>query len=987
MCGLAGILTCERPRAEVLEARALSMSACITHRGPDDHGTWAEPSAGLALGFRRLSIVDLSALGHQPMASGSGQFTLVFNGEVYNHVELRAELLAAGWKFRGHSDTEVILGAFERWGIAAAVTRFVGMFAIAVWDAEKRTLSLIRDRVGIKPIFYQLKGGTLLFASELKALMSAPEFDRTMDTDAVGAYLRYLYVPAPQSIFEHTKKVLPGHVLTLAENATVISDEAYWSLDEVATAGRANPFEGSEQDATDELERLLTVAVKLRMRADVPMGALLSGGIDSTTVVALMQKSSARPVRTFSIGFPGTPHDEMASAASIATRLGTDHTQMPVTAQDALDVVPMLPRLFDEPFADPSQIPTYLVSKLARRDVTVAVSGDGGDELWAGYSRYIDGQPIIRRALRASPALRQLAAAGIDTVGGHTLARGYGITSPLVAKPLRRRLVGDKARKLSLLLRQDSEAGMYRSLLSAWQDPGRLLVAGEPRPSRVEELLARRADLPLLERMLLVDQQTYLADDLLSKLDRASMAASLEARVPLLDHRVIEYSWRIPAHMKIRDGRGKWLLRQVLYRHVPPAEVDRPKVGFSVPIEEWLRGGLRPWAESLLLGSRENSALLARPVERAWKDFLEGGSTSGLSLWTLLMFRAWRSEWGAVMPSGAFGFTRVGAPVGTVPAVAPPRIAVIVPFLNAMSFLPLTAPSVLATARRVGNAELVYVDNGSTDGSAEYLRSLDSAIRVEIVTGGTIAALRNEGVKQTDAPVLAFLDSDCAVEEDYLDTALQTLKETGADATGSRVVLPDSVSWIDRVWHELHFVPRDREVQYINSGNFVVSREAFASAQGFREDLRTGEDAELGQRLWEAGYRIWASPRVKAVHYGNAGSLRQFYRRMVWHGLGMFGTVTARRIDRPTAMMVLHIVATLLGAIILADPSLDPWQRVAATVGLQLLIPAATVAARVVQVGRAGSLPAGLALYWLYYWARIEALVRIGFGSDEHYTK
>ena len=967
--------------------RALSMSACITHRGPDDHGTWTEPSAGLALGFRRLSIVDLSTLGHQPMASGSGRFTMVFNGEVYNHVELRAELLSAGWKFRGHSDTEVILASFERWGIASAVTRFVGMFAIAVWDAETRRLSLIRDRLGIKPIFYQLKDGTLLFASELKALMTAPEFDRSLDTDALGAYLRYLYVPAPQSIFAHTKKVLPGHVLTLAENATVVSDEPYWSLDAVATAGRANPFEGSEQDAIDELERLLTDAVKLRMRADVPMGALLSGGIDSTTVVALMQKSSVQPVRTFSIGFPGTPHDEMASAAQIANRLGTSHTQMPVTAQDALDAVPMLPRLFDEPFADPSQIPTYLVSKLARRDVTVAVSGDGGDELWAGYSRYIDGQPIIRRALTASPALRRFAAAGIDTVGSHTLAKGYGITSPLVAKPLRRRLVGDKARKLSHLLRQGSEASMYRSLLSAWQDPGSLLVAGVPAQSRVEELLDQRPDLPLLERMLLVDQQTYLADDLLSKLDRASMAVSLEARVPLLDHRVVEYSWRIPAHMKIRHGRGKWLLRQVLYRHVPAAEVDRPKVGFSVPIEDWLRGALRPWAESLLLGSRENSALLARPVERAWKDFLEGNSESGLALWTILMFRAWRAEWGAVMPSGAFGFTRVAAPAGTVPAASVPSIAVIVPFLNAMAFLPLTAPSVLAAARRVGSAEIVYVDNGSTDGSAEYLRALDSSIRVETVTGGTIAALRNEGAKRTDAAVLAFLDSDCAVEADYLETALATLEETGADATGSRVVLPSNVTWIDRVWHELHFVPRDREVQYINSGNFVVAREAFASAQGFREDLRTGEDAELGQRLWESGYRIWASPRVKAVHYGNAGSLLQFYRRMVWHGLGMFGTVTARRIDRPTAMMVLHIVATVLGLVVLADSSLELWQRVSAAIALQLLIPAATVAARVSQVGRAGGLVAGLALYWLYYWARIEALVRISLGSDRYYTK
>ncbi|HEX7049651.1 MAG TPA: asparagine synthase (glutamine-hydrolyzing) [Longimicrobiales bacterium] len=648
MCGFAGILTSTPHTAEALDQAVRRMTAPITHRGPDDEGTWLDAAAGIALGFRRLSIIDLSAHGHQPMCSPAGRFTVVFNGEVYNHGALRTELEREGVRFRGHSDTEVVAAAFERWGIARSVRQFIGMFAIAAWDVERRRLALIRDRLGIKPLFVRAVPGLVTFGSELKALAAGPEFDRTLDTDALSAYLRYLYVPAPATIYRNVRKLLPGHILMIdAPSAPLPASTPYWEVEDAVGRGRDAVFEGSDDDAVAELERLLTDAVRLRMQADVPLGALLSGGIDSSTVVALMQAAAPGRVRTFSIGFTDEAHNEAPHAARVAEHLGTDHTELVLDGTDALAVVPRLPEMFDEPLADPSQIPTHLVCALAREQVVVALSGDGGDEVFAGYNRYLAGAGMIRRLGRVPRPMRRLAAAAMTGVSTQAWDRAYGALAPLLPSPLRVRLPGEKIGKLGHLLARDSEAAMYRSLLSAWQHPEHVLRQAETGESRVEEMLDRTRDLTLLDRMMATDQATYLADDLLAKVDRASMAVSLEVRVPLIDHRVVEFGWRLPSSLKIRGGRGKWLLRQVLYRHVPEALVERPKVGFTVPIAAWLRGPLRAWAEDLLDSERleADEILSAAPIRRAWHAFQSGHDGLALALWTVLIFQAWRERW------------------------------------------------------------------------------------------------------------------------------------------------------------------------------------------------------------------------------------------------------------------------------------------------------------------------------------------------------
>jgi len=646
MCGIVGAMRTDG--TDALLPAVERMSACLVHRGPDDSGAWGDPRAGVALGFRRLSIIDVSSAGHQPMLSASGRFTIVFNGEVYNYVEIRAELERDGQRFRGGSDTEVILAAFERWGVETAVKKFIGMFAIALWDADTHRLSLIRDRLGIKPLFYFHRPGLLTFGSELKALVAGPAFSRELDATALTAYLRYLYVPAPHTIFRHVKKLLPGHILTIGNVTSELPEsQPYWSLEEAYAAGRSSPLDASDDEIVSRLTTLLSDAVRLRMRSDVPMGALLSGGIDSSTVVALMQANATQPTRTFAIGFPGTAHDEAENAARIARVLGTVHTELSVTGDDALAVVPTLPDLFDEPFADPSQIPTYLVSKLARRDVTVALSGDGGDEIFAGYERYVQGERIIRNLRRVPRALRSVASAGIRSSNAQFWDRAYRGISRLVDRSGRHRLPGQKIRKLGNLLRQHSDEDMYRSLMSvAWQDPAAGFAHASAGSTRVEELLAQHTHLPLLDRMMLIDQQTYLADDLLAKVDRASMAVSLEARVPLLDHRVVEFAWRLNHRHKVRDGQGKWALRQVLYRFVPRELTDRPKTGFSVPIGPWLRGPLREWAADLLFTADANDDwLCVEGVRQAWSDLQLGGDEHALSLWATLMFQAWRQRW------------------------------------------------------------------------------------------------------------------------------------------------------------------------------------------------------------------------------------------------------------------------------------------------------------------------------------------------------
>ena len=648
MCGLAGILTSSTVRDEELTCAVERMARSLGHRGPDGAGTWTDPAAGIAFGFRRLAVIDLSELGAQPMHSHSQRYTLVFNGEVYNHRELRADLERWGYPFRGRSDTEVVLAAIERWGIEPAVTRFAGMFSLAVWDAGTRSLSLVRDRLGIKPMFVFARPGVVTFGSELKALVAGPCFDRTVDRAALTSYLRYLYVPAPKTIYRSAMKLLPGHVLTITDPSQPLPHPTpYWSAADVARRARVARFAGDEEEATDELEHRLADAVRSHLEADVPLGALLSGGIDSTVVVALMQAASARPVRTYSVAFEVDDYDEAPHAAKVAKYLGTEHTELMVTGADALGVVPRLAEIFDEPHADVSQIPALLICASARREVTVALSGDGGDEIFGGYNRYRYDRGVLGCLVRLPPSMRRRLAAGIDRVSPRSWTGAARALAPVVP-PLRHRgLASDRFRKVGRLLTAESPEQMYRSLVSAWQRPETLVVGGEPDEDLIQRLLGADESPGTLERLMLADQMTYLPDDQLAKVDRVSMAVSLELRVPLVDHRVMEFAWTLPASLKVRGGTGKWLLRQVLYRLVPREMIDRPKQGLSVPLGSWLRGPLREWAEDLLAPARleDGELLRAAPVRDAWSDLLSGDDAPAQALWSMLLFQQWRQRW------------------------------------------------------------------------------------------------------------------------------------------------------------------------------------------------------------------------------------------------------------------------------------------------------------------------------------------------------
>jgi asparagine synthase (glutamine-hydrolysing) len=650
MCGIAGFWGAAMAADDGHET-VRAMADAVTHRGPDSAGTWVDAPAGLALGHRRLAILDLSPAGHQPMASPSGRYVVAFNGEVYNFRELRREL-EARFAFNGDSDTEVMLAAVEAWGLQGAVRRFVGMFAFALWDRAERTLHLVRDRLGVKPLYYGWAGDALVFGSELKALRAHPGFAPEVDRGAVSLLLRHTCIPAPYTIYRAARKLLPGTVLTLRAPGDRSVPVPFWSAAPVAEDGAANPFRGTPEEAVEQLDVLLRDAVGLRMISDVPLGAFLSGGVDSSAVVALMQAQSARPVRTFSIGNPDGEYDEAGDARAVARHLGTDHTELYATADDARAVIPLLPRMFDEPFADSSQIPTYLVSALARRQVTVSLSGDGGDELFAGYNRHLWGRRV-GRVVQAVPArARRVAARGLTALSPDRWNRAYRMLAPILPATLRQRIPGDKLHKVAAALTVDTPDELYLRLVSQWTDPAAVVVGGTEPPTR----LAGGAPPPALTdftlRMMFCDLVTYLPDDILTKVDRASMAVGLEARVPLLDHRVVEFASSLPLELKVRAGQTKWALRQVLYRYVPPALVERPKMGFGVPLDAWLRGPLRPWAEGLLDPDRlrREGFFRPEPVRHAWSEHVSGRRNRHHELWDVLMFQAWLQEHGARVP-------------------------------------------------------------------------------------------------------------------------------------------------------------------------------------------------------------------------------------------------------------------------------------------------------------------------------------------------
>ncbi|MEI8395096.1 MAG: asparagine synthase (glutamine-hydrolyzing) [Rhodospirillaceae bacterium] len=645
MCGIAGFLDPNCTDDARLTRTVTAMADRLLHRGPDAGGVLVDARSGLAFGHRRLSIVDLSPAGAQPMNSADGRFVVCYNGELYNAPELALELDRAGVVRRGHSDTEILVEWCARRGVRALLEACEGMFAFALWDRSTRTLTLARDRLGIKPLYWLWRDGLLVFGSELKALTAHPGWRPEIDPAAVSSYLRFGYVPAPAGIYKGVHKLEPGGLLTLVPGGAPVL-ESWWRLRDVARAGQADLFPGSPAEATDELERLLRRAVRGEMMADVPLGCFLSGGIDSSTVAALMQAESPRPVRTFSIGFRASGYDEAADAAKVAAHLGTDHTEFHVDPADGLAVIPHLAEWYDEPFADSSQIPTYIVSRLARQHVTVALSGDGGDELFAGYTRYVWAERLWRRLGRLPLPLRRVTGAGLAALSGPIGAMLASGAAALLPAGIRPSHPADKLRKLAGILPAASDDALFRRLISLWPEPERLVPGvAEPHGALWDESL--RSEFPdFTARMQMLDTVSYLPDDILTKVDRASMAVALEARVPLLNHKVVEFAWRLPLALKIREGQSKWLLRQVLYRHVPRALVDRPKQGFSIPLAGWLRGPLRDWAESLLTPAAlsEDGLLDPVPIRRAVVEHMTGRRDHAHALWAVLMLQAWRAR-------------------------------------------------------------------------------------------------------------------------------------------------------------------------------------------------------------------------------------------------------------------------------------------------------------------------------------------------------
>ena len=639
MCGIAGIFT--HMAGPDLEETVARMTDAMHLRGPDGRGVWVDAENGVGFGHRRLAIIDLTETGHQPMSSLCGRFTITYNGEVYNAAELREELTAAGRSFRGHSDTEVIIEGCAVWGVEGTLSRLIGMFAIGLWDAKEKQVLLVRDRLGIKPLYWSFSNGTLIFGSELKALVQHPQFDRTINRDAVVSYLRYNCIPAPQTIYRAAEKLQTGCLLRLRAGASAVELQNYWSLDDVVKEGRESQLDISDDEAVDQLEELLGDAVARRMISDVPLGAFLSGGVDSSAVAALMQKHSAAPVRTFSIGFDIPGYNEAQHAAAVAEHLGTDHTELYLSSQDARDVIPKLPAMYDEPFSDSSQIPTYLVSELTRRHVTVALSGDGGDELFAGYNRYTQAELLTKRLAMTPRAVRGIAASGLKAL---TPATWDAVCArlPVLSRQAR---AGDKIHKLAGVLASDPD-DYYKALVTHWEDPAAMVPGGVEQSTRLWQD-ARKAAPDTMERMQYLDTLTYLPDDILTKVDRASMAVSLEARVPILDHRVVAFAWRLPRRFKLRGGQSKWILRQMLYRHVPKEMIERPKMGFGVPIDNWLRGPLRDWAEELLSVDALSRYGLVDPeaVRDKWAEHLSGKRNWQYLIWDVLMLQAWCDEW------------------------------------------------------------------------------------------------------------------------------------------------------------------------------------------------------------------------------------------------------------------------------------------------------------------------------------------------------
>ncbi|MBR1156994.1 asparagine synthase (glutamine-hydrolyzing) [Bradyrhizobium sp. JYMT SZCCT0428] len=653
MCGIAGILRMVGNDSNSLTLCARQITSSLAHRGPDASGIWADEAAGIALGHRRLSVLDLTEAGAQPMQSNCGRFVVTFNGEIYNHLELRKDLEAAGAAaaWRGHSDTETLLCAVQHWGIKAALQRFNGMFAIAIWDAREHTLTLCRDRFGEKPLFHGWVGEDFVFASELKAFAAHPQWSGTVDRQALTAFMRFGYVPGPSTIWETVKKLDPASFTVVSHpmcrGDVFPSPQPYWSM-------RQHVIDGQHNRRTDaialvnELERLLCQAVTRQSLSDVPIGAFLSGGIDSSAIVALMQKCASRPIKTFSVGFAEKEFSEATHARGVASYLGTDHTELVVSPSDAREVIPQLAGIYDEPFGDSSQIPTLLLATLARREVTVALSGDAGDEMFGGYNRHVWGPRLHARFARLPYVIRLALTAAIRNVAPEPANRIGNMVGDFLPSRFRFIRSGDQLAKIGRIVNAGSFNDLYRLLSSVDDDPAGAVVDGfEPASWFDLQMAGIDQELDPLDRMTLSDALSYLTDDILQKVDRAAMSVSLETRVPFLDKDVVEFSCEVPPDYKVRNGEGKWLVRQVLDRHVPKSLIDRPKMGFAIPLDEWLRGPLKTWAADLLSANRLDRQrwLNAGRVDRIWTNHQQRKGNHGSWLWNVLMVQAWTDEW------------------------------------------------------------------------------------------------------------------------------------------------------------------------------------------------------------------------------------------------------------------------------------------------------------------------------------------------------
>lgn len=979
MCGITGFFQKEPCDYQMIVGQ---MADTLVHRGPDDAGIWCDTDIGIAFGFRRLAILDLSPEGHQPMKSASGRFIIVFNGEIYNFLELKSELLSKGHQFRGGSDTEVMLAAFETWGIEQTIPQFNGMFAFAVWDSQERELWLARDRIGKKPLYYGWNNGCFLFGSELKAIKRHPKSNLEIDRGALKLYVQRGYIPYPLSIYQGIYKLISGSYLRISKddlpkpspsftpylNPRNNGPIPYWELTELVERSQNTPFRGTETEALDELDRLLRDSTRRRMISDVPLGAFLSGGIDSSLVVAIMQSEHTSPIKTYTIGFEEPEYNEAPFAKNIAEHLKTEHTELYVSVDEGLKVIPDLPQMYDEPLADASQIPTFLLSRLSKQNVTVALSGDGGDELFVGYQRYIWPEKILSR-FKILPLFfrKAIGTSGLDVPYGYRdrLAKALAGFLPKNIRPYR---AEESLEKFLNIISANNPEEIYEFLTTYW--PAAVVIGEElSKPQFMMEDFKRSSD--FLDRSMFLDLGGYLPEDLLAKVDRASMAASLEVRSPLLDYRLIEFAASIPSVLRAKKGEKKYLLRTLLSRYVPLELFERPKMGFSLPVGHWLGKQLKGWAEDLL-----DESLLKREgffdpslIRLRWKEQSEGTRNWQNEIWTILMFQSWNQAQHSLnsKETSLIELTDI-------------KISVIIPAYNEEKLLPSVIAAIKANDFPTDNFEIIVIDNGSTDRTAEIAQE-EGVILVESERR-FVGAARNLGARQARGEFLAFLDADCLPSRNWLEEGLRSLTQEHC-VTGEQCEAPDQAAWLEKSWFSQKKLGR-RQSPHINSANLFISRSFFNDLGGFDESLSSGEDYELCSRA-SSLVRIIADNKIRVVHLGNPKTVKDFLTREIWHGIGALGALKHKWFDKPLLGTLIFTLISLLQIIGLMNFFISHSIQLflAATMGMVGLL-VVTVFYRLLSGGTRPRYTGNLILlYYLYYLGRMIALGLLLIGRRD----